>query len=100
MYYQSEFVQVGGLISYASNYAERFRQMGIYTAQILKGAKPAELPVEQPSRFELVISALAQSVSAASSRLRLLLNEERTTSITVESLRYLESDAQRALYFA
>jgi len=56
MYFQSEFVQVGGLISYASNYAERFRQVGIYTAQILKGAKPAELPVVQPTRFELVIN--------------------------------------------
>ena len=56
MYFQSEFVQVGGLISYASNHAERFRQVGIYTAQILKGTKPAELPVEQPTRFELVIN--------------------------------------------
>jgi putative ABC transport system substrate-binding protein len=56
MYFQSEFVQVGGLISYASNYAGRFRQVGIYTAQILKGAKPSELPAEQPTRFELVIN--------------------------------------------
>ena len=56
LYYQSEFVQVGGLISYGSNYAERFRQVGIYTAQILKGAKPGELPVVQPTRFELVIN--------------------------------------------
>lgn len=44
------------MISYASNYADRFRQVGIYTAQILKGAKPAELPVEQPTKFELVIN--------------------------------------------
>ena len=51
MYYQSEFVQVGGLISYASNYAERFRQVGIYTAQILKGDNPADLPVQPPSRL-------------------------------------------------
>ena len=56
MYFQSEFVQVGGLISYASNFAERYRQVGIYTAQILKGAKPGELPVVQPTRFELVIN--------------------------------------------
>ena len=56
MYFESEFVQVGGLISYASNYAERFRQVGIYTAQILKGAKFAELPVVQPTRIELVIN--------------------------------------------
>jgi putative ABC transport system substrate-binding protein len=56
MYYQSEFVQVGGLISYASNYAERFRQVGIYTAQILKGTKPTALPIEQPTKFELVIN--------------------------------------------
>ena len=56
MYPQSEIAQVGGLISYASNYAERFRQVGIYTAQILKGAKPAELPVDQPTKFQLVIN--------------------------------------------
>ena len=56
IYFQSEFVEVGGLISYASNYAERFRQLGVYTARILNGAKPAELPVVQPTQFELVIN--------------------------------------------
>jgi len=56
IYFQSEFVKAGGLISYASNHAEAFRQIGIYTAQILKGAKPSDLPVVQPTRLELVIN--------------------------------------------
>jgi putative ABC transport system substrate-binding protein len=56
IYFHSEFVKAGGLISYASNYTERFHQIGIYTAQILKGAKPSDLPVEQPTKFELVIN--------------------------------------------
>jgi len=59
IYFQSEFVKAGGLISYASNYTERFHQIGIYTAQILKGAKPSDLPVVQPTRLELVINLKA-----------------------------------------
>ena len=56
IYFQSEFVDAGGLISYATDSAEMYRQIGRYTGQILKGAKPAELPVVQPTRLELVIN--------------------------------------------
>ena len=51
-----EFVEAGGLMSYGTDFLDMFRQVGVYTGQILKGAKPADLPVIQASKFEFVIN--------------------------------------------
>ena len=56
IYQRKEFVQAGGLISYGTDLADMYRQAGSHTGRVLKGEKPVDLPVQQPTKFQLAIN--------------------------------------------
>jgi ABC-type uncharacterized transport system substrate-binding protein len=58
-YARPEYVEAGGLMTYSTNYPELFRRAATYVDKILKGAKPADLPVEQPKKFEFIVNLKA-----------------------------------------
>lgn len=73
MYTDSAFVKAGGLISYGTNLADVYRQAGLYAGRLLKGSKPTELPVLEPTKYELFINLRAAKALGLEVPLSLLL---------------------------
>jgi ABC-type uncharacterized transport system substrate-binding protein len=77
IYESSDFVEAGGLMSYGPNLVELFRQAAVYVDKILKGAQPGDLPIEQPTKFDLVLNMKTAKALGISFPTSVLLRADR-----------------------
>jgi putative ABC transport system substrate-binding protein len=77
VYFRSEFAEEGGLMSYNADLNDSYRRVASYVDKILKGAKPADLPVEEPTKFELVINRKTVNVLGLKIPQSLLISADR-----------------------
>jgi putative tryptophan/tyrosine transport system substrate-binding protein len=77
IYESHEFTEAGGLVSYGVDFSDVYRQLGVYAGKILKGEKPANLPVLQPTKLELVINLQAAKVIGLTIPASVLLRADR-----------------------
>jgi putative ABC transport system substrate-binding protein len=98
IYFQKEFVDEGGLMSYGADYDDLFRRAAVYVDKILKGAKPADLPVQQATKFEFVINLKAAKQIGLTLSPEFLSHYNPRAEVQLKSSRYISEVCHNPLH--